>query len=683
MTYYTIGFEADGIEPEDTGKVKIIISTTDPSIPQGEVNLYTVPNSTYPLRVTFVPTELAPGDTAVIILEKRYDEYPYFTPEDVTYEPFPSLQLFNVEIEKGKEYGTILRASSSDTSDEFTDIEQGFRFIAKYSINTDTVKIRVSTVIDNSGGGSSSALTGKGTKTKVGEKEDIVKFFPKIKTNKNGKIQKSNGVEEEKVPINSMAGASPLSLYEEIFGLGKVVIEAEHTILLGESKYYQTKYNTQKGKLKIEEIKPDANGVPQQKTGTENGWQWITSDTVWGSNPVSVVECDTCGKKMGVYWEKKYPTNQFENVLIIRNRKTRYYNIIKMDSLETGLIRLVGRYWDADSTYSATLKAKRDNGDSSEIRIRVVKPSMLNSPGQISSFKYLIDVFYHLINIDSLCILYGGRYGIPPQFIKGQMYTESVKTYYSTLSDSGFAPSYRFEPFTTQYEPQYKTDTRYNSYFIYDSTYTFSDVPTHNVKYINYPTDINTVWDMIEKYSKLVSPNPNINYYGGRNSNTHRVWLGYEVVDSDYTEFAKAFKKKYPNLTEVQKYDSTNKKMIDYLKYDWTRNGAPRGTKNNIAQTRVASSYGLAQFLYGTARDIGYPNEDVPENINLMSYAYLFYKTQKSYLQQGLGVSVESNNNWSDGYEYSFCRRIYVPRWNSDIEYAKDVISNSKRFFPH
>lgn len=39
ITYYSINFEANGIEPEDTSKVKILITTTDTTIPQAEVNL--------------------------------------------------------------------------------------------------------------------------------------------------------------------------------------------------------------------------------------------------------------------------------------------------------------------------------------------------------------------------------------------------------------------------------------------------------------------------------------------------------------------------------------------------------------------------------------------------------------------------------------------------------------------
>ena len=220
---------------------------------------------------------------------------------------------------------------------------------------------------------------------------------------------------------------------------------------------------------------------------------------------------------------------------------------------------------------------------------------------------------------------------------------------------------------------------------MFDSTYSFADVPQHfNVEKINYPEEINTVWDMIEKYSRLVNQSPSVTYYGGRDETTHRVWFGYKIIDTVYSNIAKQIKQENPAWTSIQVYDSTNKKMIERIKNEWKppNSNMPKGTINNIAQTRVASSYGLTQFLYSTARDKGYPKEDVPENINLINYLEMFYKTQKKYLQDGLSISVESGNNWPTGYEHSFSRKIYVPKWNSRTTYAKDVINNSKKFLP-
>lgn len=655
----------------------------------------------YELIVSVEPEILVPGDTADVIIKKKIP--------DGTLTDFDTTRTFEVGMLEGCMSGTIIVGSPPDTGSYFYNVHQPIRFAAADSLVGDSagiVRIRVGLVDSVAELKKGARYRGESAPDDVVKKEAILSSIRKTKYKEQSstksdlplvtdkllsQVKNTGGVRQKFEYYNKTDNSAfdTLSLYcfypsfwqTNVFKEDTITIK-KYTILLGETKYFQSKRNTSTGELKIEEIEPDENGIPQQQTGTVNGWEWITTD-IWIGNPVTVDTCNNCGKKMGVYWEKKYPTNDFIDVPIKRKGKFYNYKIIKMDSLQTGLIRLVGRYWDIDSTYLVTLKAKIENGDSGQIQIKVVKPQKLLSSGQSPSYEKSKDVGNDTINIDSLCIIYGGKYGIPPQIIKGQMFTESAKKNFGGQIGYGFAPSYRYEPFTTQYEPKYKTDPKYNSYYIYDSTYTFPDVPIHfNVQYIDYPTTMNTVWEMIENYSKLVNPDPSVNYYGGRDPETHRVWLGYEVVDTIYTRFSNEFAESYPELTEIQKYDSTNNKMIDYLKYEWTRNDAPAGTKTNIAQTRTASSYGLAQFLYGTARDIDYPEEDVPENINLISYLYLFYETQKKYLQEGVGANIERGNNWPEGYEYSFCRSVYVPRWNTKTIYAKDVIDNSKRFFP-
>ncbi len=181
--YYFINFEANGIEPEDTGKVKIHISTTDADMPGTDVNINVAPNQNYPIRVTFLPAVLSAGDTANIYLKKRIDSYPFSDPEDVSYEPFLPHQLFDIKIERGKEYGTILNTAELDTADEFVEIEEGFKFIASNSIDIDTAKIsiRVTTKIDDGGIILASPKT-KGTTSKTLEQIDKIKPAPKIKS---------------------------------------------------------------------------------------------------------------------------------------------------------------------------------------------------------------------------------------------------------------------------------------------------------------------------------------------------------------------------------------------------------------------------------------------------------------------------------------------------------------------
>lgn len=610
--------------------------------------------------MTIVPSELSPGDTAEIILEKRYEEYPEFIPEDVTYEPFPSFQLFNVKIEKGKEYGTILNTALGDTSDEFTDIEQGFKFIAADSIGIDRVdiNIRVSTIIDNSGIIASASVR-KGTEIRIRGKEDILKSFPKIKTKNEVEMQKSNSV-KGKVIVNSVAGVSPPSAYEEIFGIGKAVIGVEHTILLGETKYFQAKYNQQENRLKIEEIKPDADRIPQQKTGIEDGWEWITAD-VWGDNPVGVVECDSCGKKMGVYWEKKYPTNQFEDIKIGKKK----YRTVKMDSLDSGLIRILGRYWTLDSIYTVNLKAHYNN-DSADIKITVNKPTRLGD-----TFSHTIDVFGVNLNVDSLIIKYCGESGISTYLTKGQMFQEAKKV------GGEFKPSYRYEPFYEVFNIRKagKTNQYFNSNlpFVVSSSGMGSGDPIPTIHTNVYPI------------SYPMSP-IKIGQFFYNNFNEYKKNLSdgtIKIVGSD--NMTKRWNQLYDYYIDTLdcQLNFAKQKAIDSLRIE-IRDGLLDTLFLEYAQTRKVASYGFLQILGITPPDKGYYSKNdptkSPEKINdqdilMPMYIWLIKKNLKTSMNDE-----EPINNWPRGYEAELTRSLFY--YNTDMDYAKSLYNNSKDFKP-
>ena len=190
-------------------------------------------------------------------------------------------------------------------------------------------------------------------------------------------------------------------------------------IMLGETKYFQAKQNDSTKALKIEEIQPDSNGVPQQKTGTVGDWTWIT-ENVWGNTPVEIVrKNDSYGKRMGVYWEREKPV---------------WDGTTNSGNLAAGLIRVIGRYWNKDSTYVIKLKASKGT-NSTFLKILVVKPGKLLTEGQSPTYEKARNVFDKEISIDDSCIVTGGKYGIPPQIIKGQMQKES-----------SFRNSFRYEP---------------------------------------------------------------------------------------------------------------------------------------------------------------------------------------------------------------------------------------------
>jgi len=196
-------------------------------------------------------------------------------------EDYPPEQTFEVGMLEGCMLGNLLVDDSLDTY--FYDVSQPIKFIADTTGDSSGVVLLSIGLIDTS------------------------------VTNKSNKI--SDALTQycfDGEPINEYVTTS-------------AEVKEEPTILLGETKYYQAKYsNPLSDKLIIEEVQVDENGIPHLNGGL--------AQDVWGDNPVSVVDtCDNCGQRMGVYWEKKYPTNEFENVPIVVKGKTYYHSIIKMN----------------------------------------------------------------------------------------------------------------------------------------------------------------------------------------------------------------------------------------------------------------------------------------------------------------------------------------------------------------
>ncbi len=429
----------------------------------------------YPFVVEIIPEEIAAGDTARIVPKKRN--------RDGSLEEFPIEQQFELGMLEGCLLGKII-AEGTDSNYHYG-VTQPFYFIADSSTDSGTVKIRVGLI------------------------EPVV----------GNKIAGSNKITE----ANNTESYCFINTYQSnIYKDASVKKKEEIGILLGETKYFQAKRNTVTGEMKIEEILPDANGVPQRKTGIENGWEWLTSD-VWGENPVSVVE----GDKLGVYWEKEKPV---------------WVGITNKGNLQKGLIRLVGKYWEEGKTYKVKLTAKTQNGDESSIVVVVKKPSKLGNNVVISK-----DVFGNDLNIDELCIEWGGKLGIPPQFIKGQMRRE-------TSSNYPFYPTYLYEPWTTQFEVQ---NLFTNPFFVPENATSFNPpTPNHsNVKDYHYPTEPATVWELIEKYSTIVysSPPGGWRKYGERRATKNSskkdgvlyFYNVYKTPQNKYNELKRDADKKY------------------------------------------------------------------------------------------------------------------------------------------
>ena len=117
---------------------------------------------------------------------------------------------------------------------------------------------------------------------------------------------------------------------------------------------------------------------------------------------------------------------------------------------------------------------------------------------------HFIRPFIFLIIFDSLCIFYGGLNGIPPQFIKGHICQESDKIDFGGEVGIGFAPSYRYEPYTTQTWKGVLKDMETNPFYITATTNV--NPPDHKyVKTIPYfKGDTITVWQIVAEHSQLL-----------------------------------------------------------------------------------------------------------------------------------------------------------------------------------
>lgn len=697
--YESLTFKANGIEPDSFDVVKIKISTTDNTIPEANVDLNIYPNIAYPLGVFFDAEKYLPGDTADIYLLKRTSQYPDFDPYNAEYTQFPSDQLFNVKIEKGREYGTILNPAASDTSYEFTGIRKGFKLIVSDTIDTDSalITVRVSTVLNNGGGIAASIK--KDNNSVSGAKDLKQPGIASKKTASESISLKKNAMPAVKnnSRTNTKTEAVTESNGDEIFGIGWAFVERGETqILLGETEYFGVKQNKEDGRLKIEEIKANYGEEPEFGDAGD-GWDWIKDNSIWGNNPVSVDTGKNYGKKMGVYWETDKPVWKYN---YIKQIDKYHFTEQKVGDLPIGMIRLIGRYWTQDSTYVVTLKAKSNIGESASIKIKLIKPSKLLSNGQSSSYARTRDVRDSVVNIDSLCIYYGGIHGVPPQYIKGHIYQESGKDYF-TFSDGKtehcFAPSYRYEPYTSQIGKGVLNGMKKNPFYLTASANV--NPPNHqHVKVIPYFSgDTITVWQIVAEHSQLLrdGSTDETRLYGVRTHSDTMNYGNYNAIQKKYHELFVETKsatifdkivKKTRGLTFAERADSTNKKMIVYLRDEFTDEVGTKGMKNMIAQTRIASSYGYFQAMYTTAiskkDNWKYPEDadHLPENLNENNVIFpMATRMEKQYLENG--VKDKSKNNWDIGFEAALERYIFTS-WNPNKEYPISVMYNANRFSP-
>jgi len=614
-------------EPDNEGNIHLwslyFEDWTDLMFDDLEVEIYIRPEGGYQgnVAVIITPEQLAPGDTASITFKRRF--------LNGSLEDFSEEQRFEVGMLEGCDAGQILVGGV--LAPYFEEVNQPIYFVAASNLTeTDTVKVRVG-LIESS--------ASRPVQTNDKDREIIT-----LRKNKTSQ-QKPFG-----------ENTATYCFLEEIdwpkMGDGIVVVENKSVeIMLGETKYFGVKKKTETGELKIEEIKTNYGEEPKFPADAD-GWVWQKTD-VWGEEPLSILK----GEKLGVYWEKEKP---------VWNGSTVKGNIPK------GLIRLIGKYWEDTETYRVKLDAKTQDEKTTSLELETKKPKKLHNSksGLKKEMTKYKDIDGTEKNIDEIIIKNAGKYGIPPQYLKGQMFVEAGKN----TNTGTFFPSYRYEPYTTQWDKNLKSWS--GKFFFKDkNSADFSDVPNHqNVKYMNYWTTAKTVWEIIEENSQVTSVS-NPKHYGKRNSDNtldfdrdHFPWL-----QDKYDEILKIEQARKDIKKDEQKVDSANYKMSKWLKEKWKDGKA----STEVAQTRCASSYGLLQMMYTTARDQkSYSASEVPEKLNELS----LFSHWVEYQSDLLGGFLNSNN-WTDGFESTFKTQV-VKKWNKATSYPNTYFSNSKLFIP-
>lgn len=385
----------------------------------------------------------------------------------------------------------------------------------------------------------------------------------KVSDAASGKIRFiAKGIKPEKptpVAICARLMSDPTKVFED------TIVVRGNEILLGESKYY---YATDvNGKLTIHEAKS-----PQLPSGAVN-------TDIWGDTPVSANTSEqNYARKIGVYWEKEKPKPDGGG------------------NLPKGMIRLIGRYWRADSVYVVQLTTTTGDG---KLRIEVRKPAKLGSAPNNKN-DGVKDVFGNTIAIDDTIIKYAGENGIPPQFIKGQMKQES-----------NFKPAWRYEPIR---DLDYQT-THFSRFFL--ATYPFVITLLNPTGFGDRPSLHKNVYTYVTSFVQQQYPtaggnNPPITIGGYIASNLGAYKKKGKLGQPDSilycTDLSQRYRELYKPPTKLNDKEDKKAKIIaeDALCKE-LREGTTdvANTYNIIAQTRIVTSYGFTQLMYTMTVDDG------------------------------------------------------------------------------
>ncbi|NLT50201.1 MAG: hypothetical protein GXX85_04710, partial [Ignavibacteria bacterium] len=558
---------------------------------------------------------------------------------------FDQNQLFEIGVKEGYQSIDIL-TKEGKRGQYFAEIQQPIRIIIADSLEEDETDFSVKLAVP---------------------KDSLVKYIPlpqmcpappQIELKREG----INIEQEEKTLM------CPVINYKENEQVTEAAGTAQQfTIMLGETKYFQLIEmpgcldfygNPTPNTYYIKAAKVSETGEPILDA-------FAVNQDVWGDDPVSIVDetkdGKPAGKRVGVYWEKKWPDFS-KNVKIDKETTIKTFN--KMNAVKPGLIRLVGRFWSADSTYK--VKLSTNTTYNKNIDIEVVKSGKLGNntveykrSALNNKFK-VQDVRGNDILIDTLIYKYAGDTGIPPQLFKAQAWKET-----------DISTSYRYEPWE---DIKFQLPENFNQYFKNSFDYVVDTTKAEemgsgkgipidhtNLPKVSYPTEPKKIYEMLAESFKS-------RYWQRGPENTYPK---DEEIKKVYDEI-KPIIQKDTTLSDSQ----IKTKALDSLIYCIKNKIDSRLNKfDKIAQTRIMSSYGYFQQTYYNATDFSlhkfrkiakdYP----PEYLNELEHSFKTYIDRLTYYKKPSKIA---GQNWVEGFEQRFFD--LESKYNSGEKYYEHTV---------
>lgn len=564
---------------------------------------------------------------------------------DETIEDFDPEQIFEVGMLEGCMAGAIL--ADGETESYFYGVTQPIKFVAAADVESDTgvVKLRIGLIE-----GGPARPVNRSLQKQKRESRTFLSASPK----------ESAGGKRTHHPKQQKKHDSDLSLTQFCFTGEFVtttvqdkylhVVKRALTILLGETKYYQAKEDPEHADSLIIVERDTTTAI------TDPGW--ITGD-VWTTNPVTAMT----GNKLGTYWDRKYP--RYINV------KTQEADSVTMESLPAGLIRLTGLFWSPDTAYKVNLHAT-DGTRSGTITIEVKPPTSLGTLNRIKK-----NVSNKDVNIDSLAITHGGRSGIPPQIIKGQMQKESF-----------FLPAFRYEPWK---DIEFQTSKKKSSilfsnpnHFVVDSSGmgTGNGIPTTHVNVrnltdttsIDYPRIPTQIREYVTAFLREYAQRGDLSITNPGGGDIEAYWKKWYRYMKDSVSGLSDLNARRASLTRT---------AVDF------GNGIVGGPEyDRRAQTRIVASYGFIQITHYTASEPPVLNgftktaeDHPPELLNEEFYGMPAYtQLLQKHLRKIIGTNLPEYN-WNDGYEKTWTKTLH--EYNSkEKRYEYGVVHRARKYTP-